>query len=415
MGADPAGVGGQLLGAGRRGGGLERGAPVEAGGPAERLQHGLSDPAVALGREVEPVLGPEPAVVEAGRGVQVDHRDARVLGELVDEVLHPQDRGEQPGRAGHPAGGVGAAEHDHGGAGGAQPGGGGAEEFLDPGDVAARAQHVVEPAGQGDQFGAQAGGPLDLLVVDLADELAPDGEVGVPEAVGRVFGRMFGRQPGGEAVGPAPVVAVGQQVVAHALGEGVPDGDVTAKGGGRVLRVLHGPRIVRAPSRTHPATPPARLPRPLARIGDDSTPSASGCRSRVDRWRAEWGTSGGTAGGRNRGPCAPRRPASGVSDTGATLPTAGRGRGASHTGAPATGHPTATGHPHHGPRLGEPQPAATAPERSAAPTGPAVTAPPVTQCVRTASVGRCSPSASSPQPPSASTTGRSAAPRPVNS
>ncbi len=327
---------------------------------------------------MQAVLGPEPPVVEAGRGEEVDDGDAVLPAELLHEGLHPQDGGQQPGAAGHPPGGVGAGEQDDGGAGGAQFAGAVGEQPLDPLDVAAGAQHVVEAAGQGDELGAHRGGGGELLGVDLADELAADGEVGVPEVAVRLpcLLRPLGvlrRQRPGDAVGPALVVAVGQQVVAHALGEGVTDGDVTgvaADGGGHglasaLLGWLRDPTIVR-PRLQRPARGPHQAPTgPLttaliARRPFVYRPGPSSCHGAA-------AGDGGLAAAPTPAPAVSRQPATAATSSPATTPAS-----------------------------------------SAAFRG-------VNQCSRTASVGRCSPRAGRPHSPSASMTGRSSRPRPVSS
>ncbi len=249
---------------------------------AERLPDRFRDPAVAFGRQVQPVHVPQPRVGERGRAVQVDDDRPVPGGELVDageQLLHARPEPLQDGTLT-----ARAAHQDELLARRGQLLDGLLQESAHPSHVALGPQRVVEPADQGDHVGLHGRRHVHLLVHDLPDQLAAHREVGVPEA-----GRT-GRHPGGEQVGPAAVGTVGKQV-RHALGEGVAERDEAAVGGVRVhdggntipctYPAVGQPcpaRFLTPADRTAPAARPPWSPdRPAARPPRARPPGGYGC------------------------------------------------------------------------------------------------------------------------------------------
>ncbi len=87
--------------------------------------------------------------------------------------------------------------------------------------IGAGADDVVAARGDGDEVGAQLERRLDLLVDDLLQQAATDGEIGVGEILGARAQHL------GDTVGPASVTAwTARFRVTDSLREGVPDRDI---------------------------------------------------------------------------------------------------------------------------------------------------------------------------------------------
>ena len=124
------------------------------------------------------------------------------------------------------------------------------------------------PAWNETRSGASCEGHRQLLVDDLVEEAATDGEVRVPQAARR------DRERGGDAVRPAEMPPVGAELVLHPLGERVAEGD---EGAGQLG---HGPSL---PERAG-TTPRPRRRQLHTRLGRRrSRHSRSGRRRRVAR------------------------------------------------------------------------------------------------------------------------------------
>lgn len=175
---------------------------------------------VPLGREVQAVVVPGAAVLDALQRPQVEHRAAVAVGDGPHMPVVGGDLAAQMLEQGH-APGVEAGGHHDGARGGGEPGDGLLEAFGHVVRVAAGTDEVVAARAERDQVGSEFNGLGDLLLHDLVEQFSSYGEVGVVEVALRPpIGEQYG-----EAVGPADERTVGAGI-ADALGEAVPHGHV---------------------------------------------------------------------------------------------------------------------------------------------------------------------------------------------
>jgi hypothetical protein len=183
---------------------------------AEHLARAERHARVPLGRQVQPVGVPGPAVLHTAQGPQVEHRAAVPVGDGPDVSVVGGDLAAQVLEHGHATGVESGRHHDRAGHRGE----------LDQGPlealghlvgVGAGPDDVVAPGAERDEVRGHGDGPRNLVRHDLVEELSAYGEIGVLEVA---LGPAVGEQDG-EPVGPADERPVGAGIP-HALGEAVP-------------------------------------------------------------------------------------------------------------------------------------------------------------------------------------------------
>jgi hypothetical protein len=166
---------------------------------------------------VQPVDAPHPGVGELGVRKQIDQAGVVPLRGDLDGLVDEVDPRPHKTGGGQPLGHVGEPEDQDVGSGRADP--------LDRAVVAlgqrlrveVATQHVVAAGREADQVGPHRDGQRHLLVDDVVEQPAADGQVGVAEVVGPGEPREVIR----DQVGPAPVGAAVRIGVVHSLGEAV--------------------------------------------------------------------------------------------------------------------------------------------------------------------------------------------------
>ena len=202
---------------------------------------------MALAGQVQPVRAPRPRVAQRPHRPQVDQVAAAGVGDSPQvHVVGGDPAAQQPDDREHAR--VEAGEDEHPAADGLQPATAGSNcaaslSTSDPRRMS------LPPAATLTRSGAMLDGARHLLGHDLGQQLAADGQVGVPEP-----GRLFG-QCRGHPVGPADESAVRERVI-EALGEAVAEGHEGAdRGPGS------GSRIGAHDAIPHREQPPARAGR----------------------------------------------------------------------------------------------------------------------------------------------------------
>ena len=192
----------------------QRHAPGVTGGHADRLARPQRHPAVALGGQVQPVLAPDPGVAQHRHGPQVHQRAVMPVGDrpqvhVVDRDLAPNPADDRERARVEPG------QHQHLAAGLAQAGHRAVEHLGQQVRVRAGPQQVIAARRDADQLGCHRDGRGQLLIDDLAEQLAAHSQVRVAQLAAATV------QVLGEAIRPAEVAARRARIV-QPLGEAVP-------------------------------------------------------------------------------------------------------------------------------------------------------------------------------------------------
>lgn len=171
----------------------QRCAPVVLRRQPQRLPDRLGDPRVPVGRQMQPVDVPQLGIAQHGCPVQIDDQGSVPGGQVVDQgeqLLHPRTE------ALHHRTVASRAAHEHKrSARGREALHGLFEACADHAHVALGPQRVIESADECDDVRTHGGGHIDLLVDDLADQLAPYGEIRVAKPGARVAKPWRGHRP----------------------------------------------------------------------------------------------------------------------------------------------------------------------------------------------------------------------------
>lgn len=173
-----------------------------------------------LGRQVEPVVVPGPAVLNGLQGPQVEHRTAVPVGNGPHMTVVRGDLAAQMPQHGHATGVETGRDHDRADLGG-EPGDRPLEALGDLVGVGAGPDDVVAARAERDQVRGQFDGLRKLVLDYLVEQFAAHGEVRVVEVALGSSVREQDREP----VGPTDERPVGAGV-ADALGEAVPHRNV---------------------------------------------------------------------------------------------------------------------------------------------------------------------------------------------
>ena len=159
----------------------KRAAPVSGHRNASHLAGHQGDPVMPVRRQVQSVRGPQSPVGEHPHRPQVDQQAVVLAGDRPD--MHVEHRGAAPDQPDHRESNRVEPGERHDRAACAGQGGDGRLKLRGQRvRIGARPQQVVPACRDADQVGTHRSRRRDLLVDDLAQQLAADREISVPKA-----------------------------------------------------------------------------------------------------------------------------------------------------------------------------------------------------------------------------------------